>query len=86
MGGASAVPRLPGRFRVEHLELRGMADGKHLVFVTKPTGYELHERDGEAPTTGSDVEVDGEGRFRVAKVASSPLPGDDRRCAYLVPA
>lgn len=63
-----------------------MADGTHLVFISKPTGYELHERDGDAPARGSDVELDGEGRFQVAKVAPSPLPSDDRRCAYLVPA
>ncbi len=63
-----------------------MADGKHLVFVTKPTGYELHERDGDPPQSGSAIELEGEGNFQVAKVASSPLPGDDRRCAYLVPA
>jgi hypothetical protein len=63
-----------------------MADGTHLVFVTKPTGYEIHERDGDPPAAGSDVELEGEGRFQVAKVAPSPLPGDERRCAYLVPA
>ena len=62
-----------------------MADGTHLVFISKPTGYELHERDGDAPAQGSDVELDGEGRFQVAKVAASPLPGDERRCAYLAP-
>jgi hypothetical protein len=64
-----------------------MAEGTHLVFVMKPTGYELAEREGEPPAPGAAVELEGEGgSFRVAKVASSPLPGDDRRCAYLVPA
>ncbi len=64
-----------------------MAEGTHLLFVSKPTGYELAEREGEPPTAGSAVELDGDGgRFTVAKVAASPLPGDDRRCAYLVPA
>jgi 3-hydroxy-9,10-secoandrosta-1,3,5(10)-triene-9,17-dione monooxygenase reductase component len=29
--------------------------------------------------------VEGEQRFRVAKVAPSPLPGDRRSCAYLLP-
>jgi flavin reductase len=28
---------------------------------------------------------EGEQRFRVTKVAPSPLPGDDRACAYLLP-
>jgi hypothetical protein len=55
----------------------------HLVFVWKPTGYELREREGDAPQAGDDVQED-EGTFRVGKVGPSPLPGDDRRCAYLV--
>lgn len=63
-----------------------MAGDTHLLFVTKPTGYELAEREGEPPAAGSSVELDDNGRFTVAKVASSPLPGDERRCAYLVPA
>jgi hypothetical protein len=59
----------------------------HLLFVTKPTGYELAEREGEPPAPGSPVELEGNGgSFKVAKVASSPLPGDERRCAYLIPA
>lgn len=64
-----------------------MADGTHLLFVMKPTGYELAEREGEPPVPGSPVELEGSvgGRYTVAKVASSPLPGDARRCAYLVP-
>ena len=61
-----------------------MADGQHLLFVSKPTGYELRERDGEVPEVGAEVEEE-EGRLRVMKVAPSPLPGDARRCAYLVP-
>ena len=61
--------------------------GTYLLFVTKPTGYELLEREGEPPAPGSRLELDGNGGgFTVAKVASSPLPGDARRCAYLVPA
>jgi hypothetical protein len=56
----------------------------HLLFISRPTGYELAEREGEPPTPGSDVELeDGGGRFVVLKVAPSPLPQDDRPCAYL---
>ena len=55
---------------------------RYLLFVWKPTGYELRERDGEAPSVGSVVEED-EGRMVVTRVAPSPLPGDGRRCAYL---
>ncbi len=58
-----------------------MAD-KHLLFVTKPTGYELVERDGDPPSPGDAVEVE-DLRFTVAKVGPSPLPQDERACAYL---
>jgi hypothetical protein len=57
---------------------------KHLLFVWKTTGYELREQDGALPAVGSVVELD-EGRMQVNRVAPSPLPGDDRRCAYLQP-
>jgi hypothetical protein len=58
-----------------------MADG-HLLFVWKPSGYELREADGDVPGVGSEVEQDGTS-FRVTKIAPSPLPGDHRQCAYL---
>ena len=65
-----------------------MAEAKHLLFVSKPTGYELVEREGEPPAVGSEVELDeGAGpRFVVSKIAPSPLPQDQRPCAYLQPA
>lgn len=63
-----------------------MADrsGKYLLFVWKPSGYELREADGEVPAVGAEVEEDDQ-RLRVTKVATSPLPGDSRPCAYLLP-
>ena len=54
----------------------------HLVFVWKPSGYELREEDGDAPAVGAEVELDGT-TLRVTKVGPSPLPGDKRACAYL---
>ena len=59
-----------------------MADGAYLVFTWKPTGYELREEQGDPPQPGETVEVDGK-RLSVFKVATSPLPGDDRTCVYL---
>ncbi|HEY3542812.1 MAG TPA: hypothetical protein VGK79_09725 [Gaiellaceae bacterium] len=59
-----------------------MADG-HLLFVWKPTGYELREAEGDVPAIGAEVEQDGQ-TLRVTKVAPSPLPGDRRPCAYLM--
>lgn len=58
-----------------------MADG-HLLFICKPSGYELREGQGEPPAVGSEVEADN-GKLRVTKVAASPLPNDPRPCAYL---
>ena len=55
---------------------------RYLLFVWKPTGYELREADGDVPGVGSEVDQDGE-RLRVTKVAPSPLPGDARVCVYL---
>ena len=60
-----------------------MAD-THLLFVWKPTGYELREQDGELPSVGTVLELE-EGRQEVNRVAPSPIPGDARRCAYLQP-
>ncbi len=54
----------------------------YLLFVSKSTGYELHERDGELPSIGSVLDEE-EGRMLVTRIGPSPLPGDDRRCAYL---
>ena len=58
---------------------------RYLLFAWSAQGYELHEREGELPAVGSEIE-DGERRYRVSKHAPSPLPGDRRRCAYLLPA
>jgi hypothetical protein len=56
----------------------------HLRFVWTTNGYELREREGDAPGLGEEVDED-ETRLRVTKVAPSPLPGDLRRCVYLQP-
>jgi hypothetical protein len=54
----------------------------HLLFVWKPSGYELIEQEGEPPSIGSEVEIEGQ-HLRVTKLAPSPLPRDGRVCAYL---
>jgi len=56
---------------------------KHLLFVWKPSGYELVEREGEPPGVGETIDVDGRTE-RVSKIGPSPLPGDGRLCAYLI--
>src|SRR5215218_8049524 len=42
----------------------------------------LRERDGELPAVGTVLDEE-EGRMLVTRIGPSPLPGDDRRCAYL---
>jgi hypothetical protein len=53
----------------------------YLIFVWSPAGYELREQDGDPPSVGDEIEVDGR-TLRITKVGASPLPGDDRVCAY----
>jgi hypothetical protein len=61
-----------------------VTEEKHLLFVSKPSGYELLEREGEPPAPGSEVELGEDGlRFTVSKLGPSPLPQDARVCAYL---
>jgi hypothetical protein len=61
-----------------------VAESGYLLFVSKPTGYELRERDGEPPEPGSEIEEEGR-QLGVSKIGASPLPGDGRRCVYLEP-
>ena len=53
-----------------------------LYFVPGP-GYRLVEAGEEVVTPEAIVEIDGD-EYHVARVGRSPLPGDSRRCAYLV--
>jgi hypothetical protein len=53
----------------------------YLLFVWTPTGYELREQEGEPPSVGEQIEVDDK-RLSITKLGVSPLPGDDRACAY----
>ena len=59
-----------------------MEGSRYLVFVWRPTGYELREREGDPPPAGAEIEEDGR-TMRVTKVAPSPLPGDARTCVYV---
>ncbi|MGZ4358492.1 MAG: hypothetical protein ACXVYM_01645 [Gaiellaceae bacterium] len=61
-----------------------MDSPQYLLFAWKPGGYELLAREGEVPAVGSVLVEDGR-ELRVGKLGPSPLPGDDRRCAYLQP-
>jgi signal peptidase I len=58
------------------------AEPRHLLFVPGTGGYELVEREGAVPASGTAVEVDGT-VYTIANVRKSPLPADDRPCAFL---
>jgi hypothetical protein len=60
-----------------------VADG-YVLFLSRPTGYVLVERDGDPPPIGSEVDANG-GSVRIMKIGPSPIPGDDRRCVYSEP-
>jgi uncharacterized Zn finger protein len=53
----------------------------YLLFAWAPTGYELREQEGELPKVGDVVELDGR-RVSITKIGVSPLPGDNRPCAF----
>lgn len=53
----------------------------YLLFVWTPSGYELREQEGDPPNVGDQVEVD-ERKLSITKIGASPLPGDNRACAY----
>jgi hypothetical protein len=57
----------------------------YLLFIWKPTGYELRQSEGDPPSPGSIVEVEEGLRQEVNRLSPSPLPGDTRRAAYLQP-
>lgn len=59
---------------------------RHLRFISTPSGYAILEAEGRPPSPGSTVDVqDHLGPFLVLRLGPSPLPNDDRICAYLAP-
>jgi len=59
---------------------------RHLRFISTPSGYTLTEEKGRPPAPGSTVAVPEQLRpFVVLRLGPSPLPNDDRVCAYLAP-
>jgi hypothetical protein len=54
-----------------------------LFFASRGGGYMLIEGAGPSPAPGEEAELDGL-TYVVTKRGRAPLPGDVRRCAYLV--
>jgi hypothetical protein len=59
------------------------AADRHLLFFQGPEGYELVERDGPPPASGTHVQLES-GTQVVARIAASPAPGPRVPCAYLI--
>jgi len=57
----------------------------HLAFAPVADGYRLVECDGRAPSLGQVVDLEGfeDHLLRVARIGRSPLPFDERPCAFL---
>jgi hypothetical protein len=55
----------------------------YLLMVWSPAGYTLREMSGNPPLPGHEFD-DGERTLVVNKVGASPLPGDNRACAFSV--
>jgi hypothetical protein len=68
--------------RATEIETKPVEESLELVF-TPGTAYGLVEVPPFETSSGSRVEIDGE-RYIVARVGPSPLPGDGRRCAYVI--
>jgi hypothetical protein len=62
-------------------DVNGHSERGHVLFAWSPTGWRLHERTGEPPPVGAELEENGL-ELVVTKVGPSPLPGDSRPCAY----
>ena len=60
-------------------------EDQHLRFYTVGGGYELVVADGPPPAPNAVVDCAEHGPGVVVKLGRSPLPADDRRCAYLLP-
>ena len=75
----SEPPREPAEAVVAKV---GEEEEVWLAFVPSPQGYRLLELRTEPPQRKGVLELE-DGRYRVLRLAPSPLPGDRRRCAYV---
>lgn len=78
------IERLRGEFTKLTLVETPKPATAHLLFVPSPERYALVERDGPAPSEGSEVELDEE-LFVVSKLGPAPFPDEPRVCAFLLP-
>ena len=55
----------------------------YVLFVWSPAGYTLREVEGDPPHVGDELDDNGH-TLVVSKLGASPLPGDERTCAFSV--
>jgi hypothetical protein len=53
-----------------------------VAFAPTTDGYRLFALEGQ-PEAGETIDIPEVGEYLVLRVGSSPIPGDDRRCAYV---
>ena len=71
-----------GRARLERHLFRPLDPAQpYLVLAPGPSGYLLHERQGEVPPVGARLTLD-DRAYQVTRVGRSPLPGDERACVF----
>ena len=78
---AVADLQVRARSTVDAFDDRATAHG-HVLFAPFPEGYRLVGSDRPCPHPGEVVDAEGRS-FVVARVGRSPLPTDDRSCAFL---
>jgi len=82
---AAVEQRLNGHaIRPVPAEVQKPAENGHVLFVSSAAGYALLFWPGPAPELGAELELPDLGGFLVSKLGPAPLPGDGRRCAYLL--
>jgi hypothetical protein len=85
-GPSEAVEdRAPDRSPPAAEEAPEAVRSQYLLFIGTAAGYVLLEHDAKPGPVGAIVDVPdfAEGPFIVTKLGASPLPRDERRCAYL---
>ena len=72
----------PHRRQARQEHLAGHEHEDCVLYVGGPSGYRLVVHEGSLPARGDRLLLAGRA-YRVLRLGPSPLPADDRRCAFL---
>jgi hypothetical protein len=79
-----AIVETDDRIAARHEPARTVTTDGYVAFAPTSEGYRLVTVAGPAPEIGLTVELDGyEEPLRVTRIGASPIPLDERPCAYL---